>query len=166
MTEEQIISKNKERVKTAKSKKGYGFTYFAKQNFKKNEIVMSGLGKIINHQTAHCSVQIGSKKHYMPKKWTGKYWNHSCEPNTYVRTRTDGFPDLITLRNIKIGDEITYAYWMTEYSWIKNADELKVKCKCDSKQCQGKIFSFSTMPERTKQRIIKKKLCSSYLYAQ
>mgnify|MGYP001582859880 CR=1 FL=1 len=93
---------NRENVNAGLSSKGYGHTYFVKKDFKPGEEVMRGFGKIIDHQTSHISVQVGTKKHYKPEKWTGRYWNHSCDPNTYIKTRSDGFPSLVALKKIKI----------------------------------------------------------------
>lgn len=166
MVETQAASQNKKNVLVGKSSKSYGFTYFAKKDLKKGEIVMSGLGKIINHQTPHFSVQIGYAKHFLPAKWTGRYWNHSCDPNTYIKNRPDGFPDMVALRNIKKGEEITYGYWMTEFAWIKDAEERRIKCKCRTKKCKNKILSFSGLSTKDREMLKKNKLCSKYLSTQ
>ncbi len=163
MTENQSEEFNKKNTYIGISKKSYGKTHFANRNFKKGEIVMVGFGKIIDHQTPHISVQIGVNKHYLPKSWTGRYWNHSCSPNTYMNTMVDGFPKLIVSKSIKCGEEITYSYWMSEFKWIKDADESTVKCKCGSKNCRGKILSFSQLSKADRKKIVTKKLCSRYL---
>ena len=161
--ESKIIKFNKDNVFINKSLKEYGFTHFAKRVFEHGDIVAHGFGRIINHQTPHVSIQINSSKHYIPKKWTGRYWNHSCNPNTYIKTRKDGFPDLIALREIRNGEEITYSYWMSEFSWSKNADENSVECKCGEKKCKKKILSFSKLSRTEKLKLIKNKYCAKYL---
>lgn len=163
MTENKVIEFNKKNVYIGLSKKLYGHTHFANKDFKKGEIVTMGFGKILNHQTPRISIQIGINKHYLPKIWTGMYWNHSCDPNTYIRTREDGLPNLVALKSIKRGEEITYSYWMSEFKWIKNADESKIKCRCGSKNCRGKILSFSQLPKVFQKKLIDKKICSKYL---
>lgn len=164
MDQTQIFFQNQKNVFIGESQIGCGFTHFAAKDFSKGEVVVSGIGKIIDHQTEHISIQIGSDKHYLPTKWTGRYWNHSCDPITYVRTRADGFPDLVALRDIKKDEEINYAYWMTEHAWSKRADEIKIACLCGTRKCRGKIPSFSDLPRRVQERIKKAKLCSNYLY--
>jgi len=166
MTETEVISFNKEHVHIGKSKKGYGYTFFAKRDFKKGEEIVESLGRIISHQTSHCSIQIGIHKHFMPKKWTGRYWNHSCNPNTYANTRKDGFPSLFALKNIKKGEEIVYAYWMTEFKWGKLAKESRIdfKCKCGESNCRGNILSFSQLSKKEQKILKEKNLCSKYLY--
>src|SRR3989344_7300371 len=164
MKEKEIVDFNKNNVDTALSKKGYGYTYFAKRDFKKGEEIMRvGDNKIINHQTAHCSMQIDVNKHFIPKKWSGRYLNHSCDPNTYMQTRKDGFPSLFALKNIKKGEEINYNYAMSEYTWIKSADENFVKCLCKTKKCRGRILSFSQLTTKDKNFLRKSKICSKYL---
>lgn len=154
---------NKKNTYIGVSKKSYGKTHFANKNFKKGEVVMVGFGKIINHQTPRVSIQIDINKHYLPKIWNGRYWNHSCNPNTYIKTRADGFPNLVALKSIKYGEEITYSYWMSELEWTKHADEIKIKCKCGDKNCRGKILSFSQLSKIEQKKIIDKKIYSKYL---
>ena len=79
MKENQVKEFNKKNVYIGISKKSYGKTHFANRNFKKDEVIMVGFGKIINHQTPRISIQIDINKHYLPKSWTGRYWNHSEE---------------------------------------------------------------------------------------
>ena len=139
MTEDEVIEFNKKNVFCGLSEKKYGQTHFANRDFKKGEEIVKGYGRMINHQTSHCSVQVDVERHFVPKKWTARYWNHSCNPNTFVKTRKDGFPSLFALRNIKKGEEITFAYYMTEYSWGKNADENHAKCLCGEKKSLERI---------------------------
>ncbi len=143
---------NQKKVSCGKSPKGYGFAYFAIKDIKPGEVVSCGFGRITHHQTSHFSIQVGPNTHIVPFKWTGKYWNHSCNPNCYVKTRENGFPSLVASRPIKKGDEITYAYYMTEMTWSEEAVENKIKCKCRSWRCRGKIFSFLQLSHREKVR--------------
>ena len=163
MTKKEVINFNMKNVCVGISSNNYGRTYFAKKDFNVGEEIMRGWGKVIDHQTPHISVQIEVKKHYLPKKWTGRYWNHSCGPNAYIKTRSDGFPSLFALKKIKKGEEITYNYSMTEYAWIKNADENRVKCACGQKNCKNKIYSFSQLTRKKQDSLRKNRLCSKYL---
>src|SRR5205085_11326443 len=156
---------NKSNVIFGTSLNGYGRTYFAKRNFNKGSIIMMGLGKIIDHQTKHCSVQMSLQKHFLPYKWCGRYWNHSCNPNCSIKSRKDRFPNLISRKAIKEGDEITYAYYFTEYKWSIDADENSITCRCYTKNCRKKILSFSQLSSQKQSNIRKQKLISTYLYA-
>lgn len=66
-----------------------------------------------------------------------KYINHSCNPSVYVKT-INGVRNVITMHDIKIGDEITYDYSM-------NGDnDGTFDCRCGSNNCrkiyQGNFF--------------------------
>jgi hypothetical protein len=165
MTPNQARTLSKKSVFIGVSKKIHGKSYFANKNFRKGDIVMLGFGRVIDHQTLHISVQIGIKKHYLPETWNGRYWNHSCNPNTHIRTRSDGFPNLIASKAIKFGEEITYSYWMSELYWTKNAHESKInsRCRCSSANCKGSIFSFSQLPRNDQKEMISRGHCSKYL---
>lgn len=160
---EETIAFNKKNVDIGLSKNGYGYSYFAKKLFKPGDKLMMSFGKIVDHQTAHISVQIGYHKHYLPSRWNGRYWNHSCLPNTYIKTQSSGFPALIALKKINPGDEITFHYSMTEFLWAKKADENYLKCLCDQKKCSGKILSFTQLSPREQVVMQKKGICSEYL---
>lgn len=163
MNKSDVIKFNKNNVYTGLSKNGCGRTYFAKRGFKTGEKLICGYGKIVDHQTPHISVQIKKNKHYLPEKWTGKYWNHSCNPNACVKTRSDGFPDWYAMRDIKEDEELNFPYWKTEYEWSKQADEYRISCKCGHKNCRKKIFSFSQLSKNEQVEEIEKGLCSKYL---
>lgn len=163
LTKNEFINFNKKNVYAGKSNRGYGFSYFSKKDFRLGDIVIRTFGKIINHQTSHYSLQIDFGVHFIPTKWTGRYLNHSCSPNTFIRTRSDGFPNLIAQKKIKRDQEITYAYSMSEHKWSRNTAENYLQCKCGSKKCKGTILSFSQLSRIEKKRLINKKLCSKYL---
>lgn len=141
---------NQKNVSCGKSPKGYGFAYFAIRDIEPGEVVSHGFGRVAHHQTSHFSIQIGPNVHIIPSKWTGKYWNHSCDPNCHVKTRENGFPSLVATRYIKKGEEITYAYYMTEMTWEEVAVENSIKCQCGSARCRGKIFSFLQLSHKEK----------------
>ena len=145
MNEQELLHFNQENVYCGQSPRGYGLTHFAKKDFKCNAVIMKGFGKLVRHQTSHFSIQIGLNQHFIPHRWSGKYWNHSCEPNTFIRTRSDGFPNLIAQREIKAHEEINYAYYMTEYEWSEKAEENSIMCQCGAQHCTGKILSFSQL---------------------
>jgi SET domain-containing protein len=68
--------------------------------------------------------------------------NHSCEPNAGVR----GENQLIALRDIHAGEEITY-----DYSTVVGADNdgWKMQCHCGSSICRSIVGSvLSISPER------------------
>ena len=66
-----------------------------------------------------------------------KYINHSCDPNTLVKTK-NGKRQVLAVRRIITGDEITY-----DYS-INGDNDGTFVCHCGSKNCrkvyQGNFF--------------------------
>lgn len=63
-----------------------------------------------------------------------RYINHSCDPNTYVKT-VDGKRLVIARREIAAGEEITY-----DYS-INSSGEIIWLCSCTAARCRGQIHS-------------------------
>ena len=76
----------------------------------------------------HCDY-IGNGKVVLMKS-PEVYINHSCNPNTYVKT-IDGVRKVIAMRDIKKEDEITYDYSINGY----NNGEFE--CNCSSNNCRG-----------------------------
>lgn len=68
------------------------------------------------------------------------YINHSCDPNTYVKT-INGVRKVLAMREIKVGDEITYDYA------INGENAGTFNCKCGAKNCRriynGNFFKLS-----------------------
>jgi SET domain-containing protein len=66
-----------------------------------------------------------------------KYMNHSCDPNSYVKT-VNGIRKVFAMRDIQKGEEI-----VGDYS-INGHNEGTFKCRCGSKNCrlvyQGNFF--------------------------
>ena len=58
-----------------------------------------------------------------------RYINHSCDPNSYVKT-VKGKRQVLAMRNIKKGEEITYDYVINGYY------DSAIKCRCGSKNCR------------------------------
>lgn len=78
---------------------------------------------------------------------TSRSFNHSCNPNVYVR----GNNELVALRAIPKGGEITY-----DYSTTMKYDAEKIlaaghelwtcTCLCGAENCRGIIDEFKTLP--------------------
>lgn len=57
------------------------------------------------------------------------YINHSCDPNTYVKT-INGVREVISMRDIKEDDEITYDYA------INGENAGTFECRCGAENCR------------------------------
>lgn len=68
--------------------------------------------------------------------------NHSCDPNCGIRNG-----NLIAIRKIRRGQEITYDYSST---WFDGFN-----CNCGSKICRGHIGDFSSIPKNIREKYFK-----------
>jgi len=77
-----------------------------------------------------------------------RYINHSCDPNSYVKT-VQGVRTLLAMRQIKKGAEITYDYAINGYYETSNP------CNCGAKNCR-KILNcdFFQLPEALQQKYL------------
>ncbi len=63
--------------------------------------------------------------------------NHSCEPNCGIQNLFD----IVAMRDINTGEELTWDYEMTEKS------DWQMSCLCGTKSCRITIGSFDNLPE-------------------
>lgn len=135
-----------QKVFTKESRFGKGV--FAKEQIKKGEVVAEFDGPIYdfdypdwNEDIINHVIQFEERR-WRDSKGLARNINHSCEPNCGVK---DKFK-IVAMRNIKEGEEVTWDYEMTEdYLW-------RMKCRCGSKDCRGKIGAFRNMPENVRQK--------------
>lgn len=117
---------------------------YANKNFRKGEIVLFiDDSHIVMDETTLTKHQLEFDCDYLANGKTilmqepEKYINHSCDPNTYVKT-INGVRQVLAMHDIKIGDEITYDYSINGYN------DGTFKCNCGSKNCrviyQGSFF--------------------------
>jgi len=128
-------------VKVSKSKiHGNGCYALAKIEAKRK--IGSLAGKIISKREGRLKVK-GNPSISLVELWNGKaldasensnelrYINHSCKPNTYMRT-FNNHVEFYTLRKIKTGEELTCNYGLTHH------DGHKI-CTCGVPGCKGFI---------------------------
>lgn len=120
-------------------KKGQGV--FAKKPFAKGDLVVCGLPEgFVSERTDH-SFQVDINRHVQLDK-PARLINHSCEPNLGVRNNRFGGYDFVALRNIEVGEELSWDYSMTEFVSIAIEDN----CLCESDNCRVKIGGFVCLP--------------------
>lgn len=75
-------------------------------------------------------------------KGIARYLNHSCSPNAGIR----GSFTIVTMRNIREGEEICWDYDMSEDTdwWMP--------CECGSENCRGKIRGFRYLNDEIRDR--------------
>ena len=90
--------------------------------------------------------------------------NHCCEPNCCIV----GKNKLISIKNIKKDEELTY-----DYSTTMNDNEEKIKksggslwtikCRCGAKNCRGIIDQFKTLPKKRREFYLKNKYAPDFI---
>lgn len=99
--------------------------------FEMIKIIISGKDSLDN------PLQIGTRTHLLLDKLS-KTFNHSCSPNCGIRKRSE----LFALRDIAIGEELTY-----DYSVTVSPTKWSMECKCDSRDCRGVIGDILSVPK-------------------
>lgn len=114
---------------------------FAKENIGKGEIVVNfdgGKGKIVDLKTADefyesgndNQIQVGDDEFFYATTddeiENADFFNHSCDPNCGIK----GILQIVAMRDILSGEEITFDYAMSESS------DYKINCKCGSPNCR------------------------------
>ena len=145
---------------------------FAAKNFKKGEKICIMEGKAVTipklkimypkKKTKILDPLQISNTNYLLLKKPYIYINHSCAPNSTIIKRNK----LVAIKNIKIGEEITYDYSLTILennkknieAWGSQYPESKMKCNCSSKICRKIIGDFTELPKAVKDKYVKNKL--------
>ncbi len=101
---------------------------------------------------------------YLDLDELSRTFNHSCNPNSFIR----GKNELVALKNIDEGEEITYDYSATmgdnEEKIKKAGRELwTCKCNCGNSNCRGTINQFKTLPEKVQNYYIKNKFMPDFM---
>jgi hypothetical protein len=73
------------------------------------------------------------------------FLNHCCEPNAGIK----GSTTLFALTDIQPGEEITFDYATTEWTWKHFGQycEWEMVCQCGKPACRKKIEQFPTLPK-------------------
>lgn len=129
-----------------------GLAVFAKRRFLKGEKITRFTGEIVKKESLPSEysgredqfVQVGASEFMGPSGRVDDYINHSCSPNSGLKFANNSIV-LIAIRDIKIGEEISW-----DYSTTMIGLEWSMHCECKSSNCRKKIAGFETIPEATK----------------
>jgi hypothetical protein len=106
---------------------------FATRHFARGEVVVVGRPLSQSAERTWQTMQVDVDKHVRmdePLELT----NHSCDPNCGLRPNEWGGYNLVALRPIAAGEEVTFDYAMSE--WISIAVP---ECQCGSPICRGRV---------------------------
>lgn len=89
------------------------------------------------------------------------YFNHSCNPNSGFK----GKNEMIAIKNIKPGEEITYDYSTVCWDdrWAKIHGAWTMKCECEEINCRKKIGDFLTIPKSQREKYIKLRAVPNFI---
>lgn len=149
-------------------KKGNGL--FANENIEKHRFITEYVGEVINNEQLverHAKyTRLGKEHWYVMSVWNSlyidatemgndsRYINHSCEPNCNVEFwQISGINrvGIFAIRDIKIGEELTYNYRAEFYGYLSNYYHFCTisnnnhhnrdiqQCLCGAKACAGTI---------------------------
>jgi SET domain-containing protein len=138
----------------------FGKGLFAKEKIFSGEVIAEFDGEIYTDDISdndkwnqdlndHC-IQF-SENAWRYSKGIAVFSNHSCNPNCGIKNLFQ----IVAMRDINSGEEITWDYEMTEDNETENEKSFyfwAMDCKCGSENCRGKIGSYKNMPEETRKR--------------
>lgn len=113
----------------------------ATKELKRAEIICRFHAGITQSFPTYLTVQTGIDKHITLQPEFLQYINHSCAPNVFFDTTT---MDLVCLKPILPGDELTFFYPSTEWDMAQ-----PFVCNCGSKECLQLINGASHLDQST-----------------
>jgi SET domain-containing protein len=135
----------------------HGLGVFSTQSFQSGEVVLvlddsrivdtaHPLREELGEYDYHCDYLADGLTVLMP--FPERHINHSCVPNTCVKTRV-GKRHVIALRDIRVGEEITYDYLLNCHGGVV------WQCSCGAPGCRGTIpASFFDLPISDQLRLL------------
>jgi uncharacterized protein len=125
---------------------GKGNGVFTTREFDVGEtVVVAVIASRVESNSSHAT-QVG-RFEWVLLRGMGPMVNHSCNPNCGVRLNESGGPDLVALRSIAAGEEITFDYAMRNYS----IEHFPSRCLCGSKICRGSVTGWKDLPDDRKE---------------
>lgn len=112
---------------------------FALQSFQPGEVIAEFWAGTIAAEPTYLTVQVDVGKHITLQPEFLQYINHSCDPNVFFDTT---LMQLVALRELKSGDEMTFFYPSTEWKMTQSFN-----CYCGSSNCLGDIRGASYLSE-------------------
>mgnify|MGYP001338960185 CR=1 FL=1 len=135
-----------------------GMGAFALQDIPQGAVVHHMVGEVATFDEMIVRVHAGAEAAsdpfqieddlFLDLEETSRTFNHSCNPNAYVR----GNNELVALRPISKGEEITFDYSTTmkydaEKILASGHDLWTCTCICGAENCRGIIDEFKTLPQ-------------------
>jgi hypothetical protein len=103
--------------------------------------------------------QVGLDRFLLPTGSIDDLINHSCFPNAGIRLTTMGY-ELIALRDIEPGEEITYDY----STYIESPERLV--CRCRAVCCRQLVGRFRDLPRALRAYYLERGVVGAFAAAQ
>ena len=147
---------------------------FTTGGIKKSQLIHVVTGELCTLEEVLHRVEMGveaaadplgvEEEKYLDLDELSRTFNHSCAPNAYIR----GKNELMALRDIRSGEEITYDYSTTmndnEEKIIKYGNEMwTCACHCGSADCRGIIDQFKNVPESTQKFYLRNRYAPDFI---
>jgi hypothetical protein len=118
--------------------------------------VIDFLGTVAKGDRECDALQIGPDL-YLDLEDPGRCTNHSCEPNSGVRSNGT---TLVAVRPIGAGEEVRF-----DYSTTMDDGHWTMDCSCGSSHCRGRVLDFRWLPTHRKLHYIGLGIVPSFLVA-
>jgi len=121
---------------------------FVRKYIKKDQMIFSLVKDVVllpNLDAGDKAIQIDEDLYLDPKLHFWQFWNHSCDPNTMLDTEKF---QIVAIRDIAVGEEITYHYCTTEFDLLAKNEHFQ--CRCGSENCIGIISGFKHISQELK----------------
>ncbi|MDR0588369.1 MAG: SET domain-containing protein-lysine N-methyltransferase [Burkholderiales bacterium] len=86
-----------------------------------------------------------------------RWINHSCKPNAESYEDEDGRVFVMAIKDIKVGDEITYDYKLSVDGKLTKKEKQDYVCRCGAQKCRGFLIDFKKKKKKDKKAKKKKK---------
>ena len=142
-----------------------GSGVFNDKEIKKGQTICFLTGELCTHDEIMKRINEGkemlsdplevSDEEYLDLDEIPRTFNHSCNPNSYIR----GKNELIALFDISAGEEITYDYSTT----MNDNSNWTCTCNCGGKDCRGIIAPFRSLSKKFQQFYVSNKFMPNFL---
>jgi hypothetical protein len=128
----------------------YGKSLFAKQDFKKDELVFVAFGPLIKTPSLY-TIPVSDDLKIDPTIPDGnlsQYICHSCDPNLGIKNRTE----FVAFKDIKMGEEVFIDYAMIGYEYTDEISETGRNCMCGADICRGKLGCYKELSDELRRK--------------
>jgi hypothetical protein len=149
-----------------------GFGVFTRMGFRRGELITIMQGERIPIPELKNRYRMSVERITDPLQVSERFYldmyapfvqvNHSCDPNTAIV----GKADMIALRDIDRGEELTFDYSLTEWTWERFGEyyEWEMKCDCGAPSCRGIVTQFPFLPLGLKTQAFKRGTLPDFMF--